>query len=362
MRATCLHPLREDGAKMAVNMIMTGDVNLMNVADPGVPFARVAEEFRATDVVFSNLECCLYEAPTGHSVSNEGFFADPKAGKALTLAGIQVVGIANNVHYGEAAILSSIARLDELGVLHIGAGADLASARAPIVVARNGVRYGFLQRSSVYWPTNHEAQQDAAGIAVIRGHTAYHVPVFKTRIGVPPPNRPGVPPQIITWADAEYLGWFRDDIAALRSRADVVVASCHWGLGKEVLQYMTEIAHAAIDAGADIVIGHGPHYSLPVEVYKGKPIFYGLGSFSFHTGHGGRRHDHWVGMMVRIGASRNGVEAATFQFVRHNDRNETYLCGLAGEADALAEITKASASYGTRFVPEGDRVRVELKR
>ena len=82
----------------------------------------------------------------------------------------------------------------------------------------------------------------------------------------------------------------RTDIAALRREADIVVASCHWGLGEEVLDYMTEIAHAAIDAGADIVIGHGPHYSLPVEIYRGKPIFYGLGSFSFHTGHGGRRH------------------------------------------------------------------------
>ena len=82
-------------------------------------------------------------------------------------------------------------------------------------------------------------------------------------------------------------------------RRDIVVASCHWGLHKEVLGYMREIAHAAIDAGADIVIGHGPHYSLPVEVYRGKPIFYGLGSFSFHTGHGGRRHGDWIGMMVR---------------------------------------------------------------
>jgi poly-gamma-glutamate synthesis protein (capsule biosynthesis protein) len=346
---------------MTITMILTGDVNLMNVAEAAVPFAQVGAELRRADIVFSNLECCLFEKPAGHSARNEGFFAGPKAGAALALAGIQAVGIANNVHYGEAAILSSIARLDELGVLHTGAGADLAAARAPIVVARNGIRYGFLQRSSVYWPTNHEAQKDAAGIAVIRGHTAYHVPVFKTRVGVPPPNRPGVAPQIITWADAEYLGWFSHDIAALRPRADVVVASCHWGLGKEVLEYMTEIAHAAIDAGADIVIGHGPHYSLPVEVYKGKPIFYGLGSFSFHTGHGGRRHDSWVGMMARIGASRNGVETATFQFVRHNDRNETYLCRLADEAEALGEIAKASAAYGTRFVPEGDEVRVELK-
>ncbi len=345
---------------MTVKMIMTGDVNLMNVADPGVPFAKVADEFCNTDVVFSNLECCLCEAPPGHSAANEGFFADPKAGKALTLGGIQVVGIANNVHYGEAAILSSIARLDELGVLHTGAGANLAAARGPVIVERGSVRCGFLQRSSVYWPTNHEAQKDAAGIAVIRGHTAYHVPVFKTRIGVPPPNRPGVAPEIITWADADYLGWFGDDIAALRSRVDVLVASCHWGLGKEVLQYMKEIAHAAIDAGADIVVGHGPHYALAVEVYKGRPIFYGLGSFSFHTGHGGRRHDSWVGMIARIAARRGGVESATFQFVRHNERNETYLCSFADEAEAFAEITKASKPLGTRWTTEGDQVRVKL--
>ncbi|HKD26189.1 MAG TPA: CapA family protein [Xanthobacteraceae bacterium] len=343
-----------------VNMIITGDVNLMNVSDPAVPFAQVAAEFRNTDVVFSNLECCLYETPAGHSVHNEGFFAHPKSAKALTLGGIQVVGIANNVHYGDAAILSSIARLDELGVLHTGAGVDLAAAHAPAVVERTGVRYGFLQRSSVYWPTNHEARKDAAGIAVIRGHTAYHVPVFKTRAGVPPPNRPGVPPEIITWADADYLRRFREDIAALRPDVDVLVASCHWGLGKEVLQYMKEIARAAIDAGADIVVGHGPHYALAVEVYRGRPIFYGLGSFSFHTGHGGRRHDGWVGMIARVAAGKAGVEAASFQFVRHNDRNESYLCRLADEADALAEVTEASARFGTKLAPEGDQVRVGL--
>jgi len=345
----------------SANLIMTGDVNLMNVTDPAVPFAQVADEFRNTDVVFSNLESCLYETPLGHSVRNEGFFAAPKCGKALTLGGVQVVGIANNVHYGDAAILSSIARLDELGIRHTGAGRDLATARAPVIIERAGLRCGFLQRSSVYWPTNHEAQKDAAGIAVIRGHTAYHVPVFKTRVGVPPPNRPGVAPEIVTWADADYLRWFCEDIAALRPGVDVLVASCHWGLGREVLQYMKEIAHAAIDSGADIVVGHGPHYALAVEVYRGRPIFYGLGSFSFHTGHGGRRHDSWVGMMARVVAGKAGVEAATFQFVRHNDSNETYLRRLADEADALAEITEASASFGTELTPEGDQVRVGLK-
>jgi poly-gamma-glutamate capsule biosynthesis protein CapA/YwtB (metallophosphatase superfamily) len=346
---------------MALQMILTGDVNLMNVTDPRTPFARVADELRAADVVFSNLECCLVDPPAGHSFSNEGFFADPKVGgEALKLAGIHAVGIANNVHYGDANIHASIARLDALGILHAGAGADLAAARAPAILERGGGRFGFLQRSSVYWPTNHEAHKDASGIAVIRGHTAYHVPMFKTRPEVPPPNRPGIAPEIITWADAVYLSWFKEDIAALRPHVDVLVASCHWGLGKDVLQYMTEIAHAAIDAGADIVVGHGPHYSLPIEVYKQKPIFYGLGNFSFHTGHGGRRHGDWVGMLVRADVDRRGIGATTFQFVRHNDRNETVACAMDKEADELADIVERSAAFGAKLVSRANQVGVVL--
>src|SRR6185503_1055824 len=169
-------------------MILTGDVNLMNVDDPAVPFARVRDEFRTTDVVFSNLECCLYAPPLDHAVEHEGFFASPLAGEALRSAGIGAVGVANNVNYGEAAITASIARLDQLGIAHTGAGANVAAARAPAIVERNGVRYGFLQRSSVYWPTNHEAGRNATGIAVIRAHTAYQVPVHKTRPEMPPMN------------------------------------------------------------------------------------------------------------------------------------------------------------------------------
>jgi poly-gamma-glutamate capsule biosynthesis protein CapA/YwtB (metallophosphatase superfamily) len=346
---------------MVSTMILTGDVNLMNVTDPAVPFALVRGEFLKTDVVFSNLECCLVETPAGHSVSNEGFFADPRAGEALKLAGIHAVGIANNVHYGEAVINASIKRLDELGIPHTGAGANLVAARAPVILACNELRFGFLQRSSVYWPTNHEARDDAAGIAVIRGHTAYHVPMFKTRVEVPPPNRPGIPPDIITWADPSYLGRFRDDLSALRPQVDILVASCHWGLGKDVLQYMRDIAHAAIDAGADVVVGHGPHFSLAVEVYKGRPIYYGLGSFSFHTGHGGRKHGDWVGMLARISATRDGVESATFQFVRHNDRNETVLCDMDQEAEDLADIVERSSVFETGLTRKGNEVHIALK-
>ncbi|MDH3315552.1 MAG: CapA family protein [Gammaproteobacteria bacterium] len=347
---------------MSHKLMLTGDVNLMNVTEPGVPFRLVTPILKQSDFVFSNLECCFYVPPRGHAVENEGFMADPTTGEALKLAGIQAVGIANNVNYGEAAIKSSIARLDELGVLHTGAGPNREAARAPVVLERGGLRVGFLQRTSVYWPTNHEAGEKSTGVAVIRGHTAYQLPLHKTRREVPPANRPGIPPVIVTWADPQYLQWFKDDIAALRKKADIVVASCHWGLWQEVLQYMTDIAHAAIDAGADAVMGHGPHYSLPVEVYRGKPIFYGLGSFSFHTGH----HDgvavgDWVGMLARITLEKRALTDATFQFVRHNASNETMPCALANEGATLEDIAKCSAPFGTKLSPLGDEVRIELK-
>ena len=196
---------------MPTKMVLTGDINLMNVTDPTVPFSLVENEFRASDLVFCNLECCLYEPPSGHSVEHEGFYADPTiAGEALKSAGIHAVGVANNVNYGEAAITGSIARLDELGIAHTGAGASRAAARAPAILERDGVRFGFLQRSSVYWATNHEAGENTVGIAVIRGHTAYHVPLHG---GHPPANRPGIPPEIVTWADRAYLQWLEEDIA-----------------------------------------------------------------------------------------------------------------------------------------------------
>jgi poly-gamma-glutamate synthesis protein (capsule biosynthesis protein) len=326
-----------------------------------VPFAQIGAELRAADLVFANLECSLYQPPGGHAVEHEGFFADPDiAGEALRGAAIAAVGLANNVNYGAAAILGSIARLDRLGIAHAGAGPTLATARAPAMVAAGGSRVGFVQRSSVYWPTNHEATERGCGIAVIRGHTAYQVPAHKTRPEIPPMNRPGVPPIVVTWADRAYLASFAEDIAALRQNVDIVVASCHWGLGDEVLDYMTEIAHAAVDAGADIVIGHGPHYSLPVEIYNGKPIFYGLGSFSFHTGHGGRRHGDWIGMMAKIETGAGGVEGARFRFVRHDAANETVACPLAAEGPTLDRLTTKSGALGARLIPEGDWVRIAL--
>jgi len=355
VRAAHIKPKRP----MRHTLMFTGDVNLVNVTDPAAPFARVVEELRSADVVFGNLECCLYASTAERSVLDEGFYALPAAGGALVHAGYHAVGCANNVTYGADAIASSLAELDRLGIRHTGAGVNSGAAKAPAVVERNGVRVGFLQRTSVYWPTNHEAGERSPGVAALRGHTAYQLPLHKTRPEIPPANRPGLPPVILTWADPAYLAQYRDEIAALKRATDIVVASHHWGLHGEVLQYMTEIAHAAIDAGADVVVGHGPHVCLPVEIYRGKPVFYGLGNFSFHTGHGARRHGDWVGLVARVLFDGATPARTAIRLVRHNDANETYFCDLDREREVIDDLAARGARFGARLVREAGELIVK---
>jgi poly-gamma-glutamate capsule biosynthesis protein CapA/YwtB (metallophosphatase superfamily) len=334
-------------------LMLTGDVNLMNVTDPAVPFARIVDTLHRADVLFGNLECCFYEPAAGHSLEHEGFHASPASARALAIAGYRAVGAANNVNYGAEAIRSSLRQLAKVGVPCTGAGVDRRAARAPAIVAHEGLRFGFLQRTSVYWATGHEATDDAPGVAVLTGRTAYEPPLQARRAGLPPANRPGLPPTIVTWADARSLAEFTGELRALRAQADVVIASHHWGLFEDVLDYQVEIAHAAIDAGADVVMGHGPHYACAVEMYRGKPIFYGLGSFSFHTGHGGRAHGDWVGMLARITFDDAELREVAFSLVRHNEANETYLCDLGRDKDAVEQITRRCDKLGTALAVSG---------
>ncbi len=342
---------------MQHKIILTGDINLMGVTDPTIPFAQIGEVTRNADVVFANLECCFYEPAAERSTEEEGFYASLKSAEALTLAGVHAVGNANNVNIGGSAIRSSVGRLDELGVAHTGAGINREDAAQPVILERDGIRYGFMQRSSVYWSHGHEATDDFPGISTVRAHTAYRPQIDQLKTL----TRPGMPPEIITWADTESLTAFQDDIASLRQRADVVIASNHWGLDEEVLTYQQEIAHAAIEAGADLVLGHGPHFPLGIEVYKDKPVFYGVGSFSFETGHRARKHPDWLGLMLHASLDDGALQEVAFTFVRHNAKNETVPRDFGAEQADLEDIRKKSARFGTEIAIEDGRAIVWRK-
>jgi poly-gamma-glutamate synthesis protein (capsule biosynthesis protein) len=97
-----------------------------------------------------------------------------------------------------------------------------------------------------------------------------------------------------------------------------------------------------------------------VEVYKGKPIFYGMGNFSFHTGHYGRKHGDWVGLIARIETEKREARRVALRFVRHNERNETLLRTPQEEPDALRDLVERSAPFKTRITVEGGEAIVAL--
>jgi hypothetical protein len=105
----------------------------------------------------------------------------------------------------------------------------------------------------------------------MRAHTHYVAEEFQ----------PGTPPRIITVPYEEDVRALEEDVRKARQQADVVIVSIHWGLrlvAKTICTYQPPIAHAAIDAGADLILGHHAHSIKAVEVYKGKVCFYSVGN------------------------------------------------------------------------------------
>ena len=348
---------------MRQTMILTGEINLKTVTDPTVPFGRVTKELDAADLVFANLECLLADPPAEFATNqaafhatSEGFYAGAVAGEALKLAGFAGVGCANNVTYGEDAIRASLARLQELGIPVTGAGLNRDEAHRPLIIEKHGVRFGFMQRTSIFWPRGQAAGPLSPGVATLAAHTAYQPRVA---------NRAGVPPIILTMAADQELDEYIEEIQALRPQVDVMVSSHHWGLAGEVLQYQKQIAHAAIDAGADIIMGHGVHAITPIEVYKDKPIFYGLGCFSFNEGHGGRDSTfeavNWLGLLAKVTVEDKKVIKVTCVPVRHNERNETLIRSASDERVEIDKLRADSKKLGTSLTMRGDELVVTEK-
>jgi poly-gamma-glutamate capsule biosynthesis protein CapA/YwtB (metallophosphatase superfamily) len=275
----------------AVTLLLLGDVSVEQRADPADAMRHVRETLRRADLVYGNLEGLLVKSkgPDRDIPDKSGWqHIGPEAIAALKAGNIQVVGVANNVAYGPADILKSLAVLDANGIQHTGGGSNLDAAHKPAIVERKGVKIGFLQYTATWYQ---EDQQIATA-------TSPGVARIKSIDGV-----------TIDPADLDRL---REDIRRLRPLVDIVVVSSHNrdGLGRTINSaspegkagpvdpatliapialgpqfsqtepYEKELAHAAIDAGADIVYGHGSHVLKGVEIYKGKPVMYCLGNFA----------------------------------------------------------------------------------
>jgi hypothetical protein len=100
------------------------------------------------------------------------------------------------------------------------------------------------------------------------------------------PSQPGTPCRIHTFPYRNDLSAIVEDIKKAKSQADLVVVSMHCGVHVTpavIAEYQKDIAHVAIDSGADLILHHHAHILKGIEVYSGKVIFYGLGNFALET-------------------------------------------------------------------------------
>lgn len=236
----------------AVGDIMLGrTVNTKMVAyhDYLYPYRKMHDELQSADLRVANLECTVTDSvPIPSDPYTFTFVSSARAVTGLTYAGFDALTVANNHADGSGtgALLDMLAHLRGAGIAVTGGGNTLAEARQPAVISAKGVRLAMLGYDMVP-PQGSFASASGGGLA----------PVDLTTL-----------PQ---------------DVAAARDQADLVIPYFHWGIEytKDPTTDQQHVARAAIDAGADMVLGNHPHWIQGIESYKGKLIIYSFGNFIF---------------------------------------------------------------------------------
>ncbi|MFC4003806.1 CapA family protein [Prauserella oleivorans] len=238
-------------------------------------FANVAEEIGTADLAFLQLEMTLTERGQRVPQTRHTSKTSPKAAHAFRRAGFHLASWASNhaLDWGFEGFRDTIKALESAGLTPLGVGENLAEARRPRITEVDDVRVAVLAYCSIL-PADYWATGNRPGVVPLRAFTVFE-PME--------PDQPGTPHHMRTFPHPDDLAGLLDDIRAAREEADVVLVSAHWGIHfthAQIADYQRAVAHAAIDAGADLVFGHHAHILKGIEVYRGKAIFYSLGNFA----------------------------------------------------------------------------------
>jgi poly-gamma-glutamate capsule biosynthesis protein CapA/YwtB (metallophosphatase superfamily) len=284
-------------------------------------FANVRPLFEAASIAFVNLEGPISDKGSRATWKEYTFRGRTELAEGLASAGIDVVSLANNHSndYGTKALLDTFVRLREAGVHYAGAGADAAAASAPSLLITPAGMVAVLAFTDII-PGGFAAGSDTPGVNV-------------------------------TTPDRKKM------IAAVTKackKAKFVIVSFHWGdeYKGRPNQTQRELAHAVIDAGADLVLGHHPHVLQGMEIYKDRLIAYSLGDFVW---------DHYsqeTGETVILQVAIPGKGAPSFELI------PIYLDEVTGvpspvTGDHAASILKRMSGYcadlGLELTIRGDR-------
>jgi hypothetical protein len=257
-----------------------GDV-FVNRDNPREVFNDIKPLFAASDKLFANCEGVYTDRPDLAPSCGFRVASPAKNLSAFDDVVFDVMTLANN-HMIDAGHQAFVEMLDDLrarGMDCIGAGRNLAEARRPAIIDVGGTNVGFLSYTTIY-QAGYQARANVPGVSALRVHSVPYFPAWD------PYGRlePGALPHVRTFPEPEDLDLLKAAIADLKSRADIVIVSMHWGdsrLPIVLTDYEKTLGRIAIDVGADAILGHHHHFLKAVEFHRGKPIFYGLGHFAF---------------------------------------------------------------------------------
>ena len=268
--------MNKKNTKKTASFLTGGDIAPDRSSAKGM-FGQLGKLFRGADFSFANLENALStrgELMKGKATKHRGH---PSLVAGLVDAGFDAVGIANNhlLDFGVPSLEETMVTLRRARIPFTGGGIDLEGARAPVVLERGGLRVGLLAYSSVL-PQGHAAGADEPGVNPLRVKTSY-TPLRNLD------EYPASEPVIHSWAVAEDLARMKEEIARLKTEADLVFVYQHWGasMRHEVHEHQREIGQAAIDAGACAVFGGHQHVLSAIEFYNGRPIVHCSGNLIF---------------------------------------------------------------------------------
>jgi len=246
-----------------ITLILVGDIMLdrgveymvekQGNGDFRFPFLKITDELKGVNLLFGNLEGVISDK--GIKVGSiYSFRANPKAIEGLSFAGFNLLSLANNhaFDYTRKALEDCLVKLNNTGIAYVGAGFTENEAYSPFVKEIEGTKIAFSAYTNL-GPEAWKATETNSGIA---------------------------------WISEREINKIKEDIKNTKEKADILIVSLHSGeeYSNEPTLFQIDFSKMAIDAGADLVVGHHPHVIQRNEKYKNGWIFYSLGNFIFDQG------------------------------------------------------------------------------
>jgi poly-gamma-glutamate synthesis protein (capsule biosynthesis protein) len=308
-------------------------------------FDHVVPYFHKSDINFCNLEAALSNKGNPQAGRYAAFRSYPSMIEVLKKGRIDFVSLANNhsTDYGWDALSDTMDILSQNGIGFSGGGKNIEEARKPALVEKKGLKIGLLSyTANVNTPFGFKASHERPGLAPIR------ISPFFT-------------PHHTNQEDIEAM---QKDVEKWRACVDFLVVSFHWGISEggthTVALHQQYIAHQAINAGADLILGHHPHAIQGIEIYRNKPICYSLGNFVFTLEEGFPRET----MLFQCRISPHRIHEAMFlpAYVSKQGQPEVVSPEQGEGLEIVSLMRKLCLRFGMKLVVQKQAGEVLLKR